>query len=91
MRITEHAQQRRTELKGDWDRRNDEHDTWNGRGHGLNGGDASDLLGSVNRSDRTRKLLSIGTELEVLSSYVRSYQREKEGKELERLLCMFPF
>lgn len=50
----------RPDLKEDRKRRKDEREPWNARGHGLGGGaPPTGTLGTMNRSDRSRKL-SIG-------------------------------
>jgi hypothetical protein len=52
----------RTDLKDDRERRkNEEREPWSLRGHGLGGGaPPTGALGGMNRSDRSRKRLSIG-------------------------------
>ena len=52
----------RTDLKDDRERRKDEQrEPWSMRGHGLSGGvPPASALGGMNRSDRSRKRLSIG-------------------------------
>jgi hypothetical protein len=51
----------RTDIKDDRERRKDERDPWSMRGHGLGGGAPPSALEGMNRSDRSRKRLSIGT------------------------------
>lgn len=54
----------RADLKDDRERRKDDREPWGGRGgHGLGGG-APSTLGGVNRPDRGRKRLSIGSILD---------------------------
>jgi hypothetical protein len=51
----------RTDLKDDRERRKEEREPWNVRGHGLGGGaPPTSALGGMSRSDRSRKALSIG-------------------------------
>ena len=56
----------RPDIKDERERRKDEREPWNMRGHGLGGGapPPTGALGDMGRSDRSRKRLSIGTLLE---------------------------
>lgn len=52
----------RPDIKDDRERRKDEGGPWGIRGHGLGGGaPPTGTLGGLNRPDRSRKRLSIGT------------------------------
>lgn len=54
----------RADIKDERDRRKEEREPWNLRGHGLGGGaPPSNALGGMNRNDRSRKRLSIGAML----------------------------